>query len=99
MNEYIDNFDKYDWEERVTKEKMIRKRQLLADVFCNLSIDDLHIAFYLRALKGLSPFYVQRMLRGYFEKEIEVHEVLMNCKGENPLQFGWLKSDQDDQED
>ena len=99
IGRHIDNFDKYEWEESVTKEKMIRKRQLLADVFSSLTIYDLNIAFYLRALRGLCPLNVQHMLREYFEKEIEVDGTFTNCKGENPLNFGWLKSDQDVQED
>ena len=85
----INDFDKFEWEPGATKEAMIKEYEILLGVFESLTVYDLEVCYYMRALRHMSPHMVSYMLRDYYETELRTESFLCNEPKRNPLKrFG-----------
>lgn len=85
----IDDFDKFQWEPGATKEAMIKHYNILLGVFESLTVYDLDVCYYMRALRHMSPRMVSYMLQDYYETELRTESFLCNEPKRNPLKpFG-----------
>ena len=71
----IDNFDKYEWEKGVTKEKMLEKRDALIQIAENIDALFLITYYYAHEISSLGVFTLRRKLKKLYLAEKEVRRV------------------------
>lgn len=85
LRDYIDNFDPNIWQPGATLEKLKLERDLLLTTFCNMTITDLHILFYIHEIAFGYNSKLERALREYYEGKLATENVLTGEKRVNPL--------------
>ena len=84
--DYIENYDNYEWEENVTKEKIINKLIAYLEIFTDLDLIDLATLFYIRNSRGITRQNLQTAVRKVYESEISLlNEINPKENAYNPL--------------
>ena len=73
----IANYDKYEWKEGVTKEKMIKKRDTLMEIAEELSFKDLLIHYYLKKINTFGWFMLKEKLQKVYAAECELKKLFL----------------------
>lgn len=66
-------FNSYEWEEGVTKEKLIKRRDVLFDLATNLGSQDLILLYYIKHLRGISAWTLLRRLQNLYQAETDLY--------------------------
>ena len=69
-------YNRYIWEEGVTKEKLLKKYEALTALVKEVDGVDLQILFYLRSLKGGGRFSMLKVLKERYQAECNYYNEL-----------------------
>ena len=69
-------YNLYNWCEETTKEKLIKKRDVLLDIVKKLNHVDILILFYIKNIDGLGTFYMLRCLRDMYNAQCQFNNEL-----------------------
>lgn len=69
-------YNRYQWEEGATKERLIQKRDLLFALAKNLGNQDLLILYYLKSVRGISNSRFLYYLQNLYQAETELYSAL-----------------------
>ena len=75
-------FNRYEWEEGLTQEKLFKEKEKYLSVIRNLDVWDLKILFYVHNLRGWLPQQFFRVLREQYQSQCDLLNFL-NGTNEN----------------
>ena len=65
-------FNRYEWEKGLTKEDLIKEKEIYLDLVKNLSLWDLKILFYVHNMRGWLPQQFFRALKEQYQSQCDL---------------------------